>query len=252
MGTIFLAQCEACCGKVNQGFEQDNNPILQKNTNKLSQGQQNKNMKKILITSSPTNINLLTNSAISERTDLSVSLDNSQIKTYKADILSILNNLTNSQLYEKIIRGERLHNILEPLACYNNSVLYDLLLSLLNKKIDIFKESFFDELNVINLHQKYIKIYKELINNNTLDDIKINMEEDSRLKYNLLDIIESSVELFHFFKYKILNDQEPYNKCYWEQYKDCIIYMEQKVNEIKNGIININLSLGDNKLKIIE
>jgi hypothetical protein len=255
MGVNLIHQCEVCCGKDNQEYEQDNIPIVLKKTTTENQS---KRTKKILISSStsssPTaNILLLTNSvSISERTDISLSYDNSQIKIYKSEIICLLNNLTNSQLYEKIINGERLHNILEPLACYNNNILYDLLLSLLNKITDIFKENFFEEWNVISLYRNFVKIFQELNEKNILDDIKLNIEEDSRLKYNLMDIMGSCVELFHFFKYKILNDQEPYNKCYWEQYKDCINYMQQKINEIRNGIININLSLGDNKLKIIE
>ena len=257
MGSNFILQCETCCGKVNQEFEQDNIPIVLKKT---TTEKQNKISKKILISSSSsslspsnTNKNLLTNSAaISERTDISLSLDNSQTKINKTDITILLNNLTNTQLYEKIINGERLHNILEPLACYSNDLLYSLLQSLLNKTMEIFKENFFDEWDVIGLYRNFVKINQELNEKNILDDIKINIEEDSRLKYNLMDIIGTCVELFHFFKYKILNEQEPYNKCYWEQYKDCIYYMQQKLHEIKNGIININLSLGDNKLKIIE
>ena len=97
-----------------------------------------------------------------------------------------------------------------------------------------------------------MKVFQELKEKNIFEEIKLNIEEDSRLKYNLLDIIESVIELYHFFKYKILNDQEPYNKFYWEQYKNCVNYMEQKVIDIKKGIININLSIGENKLKIIE
>ena len=213
MGTVFFGHCETCCGKDNHDLETDSNPIILRKSSKLSQDNQNPYLKKILIGSSPTNFNVITNSAISDRTDISVSFENSPIKTFKNEILFLQGSLINFPIYDKMIKGERLHNILEPLISYSNNILFELLLSIL---------------------------------------IKINIEEDSRIKYNLLDVIESVVELFHFFKFKILNEQEPYNKCYWEKYKDYINYMEQKINEIKNGIINIYLSLGDNKLKIIE
>lgn len=252
MGTLFFGQCETCCGKENHDIIPDNNPILLKKTSRFSQSNQNKYMKKIFISSSPTNFNYILNSGISDRTDISISLDNSAIKSNKNDILNLQNSLIGFQIYEKMVNGERLHNILEPLTFYNNNLLYELLLFILNKIKDIFKENFFDEKAVINLHQNYMRMFYELNNKNILEDIKLNIEEDSRIKYNLLDIIESVVELFHFFKYKILFDQEPYNKCYWDQYKNSISYMEQKLSEIKNGIININLSIGDNKLKIIE
>ena len=250
MGTNILGQCETCCGKDNHDLESDKNPIVLKKTSRFSPQNQNQYMKKIFITSSPTNYNY--NSGISDRTDISMSVDNSPIKSCKNDIQFLQNNLISFQIYEKMIKGERLHNILEPLTFYANNILYELLLSILIKIKDIFKDGFFDENEVINLYKKYSQIFEELYNKNILEEIKSNIEEDSRIKYNLLDIIESIVELFHFFKYKILSDHEPYNKCYWEQYKDYINYIEQKLDEIKNGIININLSLGDNKLKIIE
>ena len=249
MGTVLISHCESCCGKENQDIEADTNPIVLKKSSTVTQ---NPYLKKIYINSQTNNFNVITNSAISDRTDISISLDNSPMKQYKNEILNLHNNLINAQIYDKMIKGERLHNILEPLSSYNNNLLFELLLSILIKIKDVFKEAFFDENDVIALYHKYMLVFQELNNNNILDDIKINIEEDSRLKYNLLDIIESVIELFHFFKYKILNDQETYNKCYWEKYKNYIIYMEQKINEIKNGIININLSIGDNKLKIIE
>lgn len=253
MGTILFGNCETCCGKDNQDIESDNYPILLKKTSRFSQYNQNyQYVKKILISSSPTNFNLIGNSAISDRTDLSISFDNSQLKLFKNDILNLQNNLISFQLYEKMINGERLHNILEALTFYNNNILFELLLSILNKINDIFKDNFFDEKDVIFLHKNFVKVFQELNEKNIFEEIKLNIEEDSRLKYNLLDIIESVIELYHFFKYKILNDQEPYNKFYWEQYKNCVNYMEQKVIDIKKGIININLSIGENKLKIIE
>ena len=252
MGTVFFGHCETCCGKDNHDLETDSNPIILRKSSKLSQDNQNPYLKKILIGSSPTNFNVITNSAISDRTDISVSFENSPIKTFKNEILFLQGSLINFPIYDKMIKGERLHNILEPLISYSNNILFELLLSILIKIKDVFKEGFFDENSVIDLYNKFIRIFQELNNKNIFDDIKINIEEDSRIKYNLLDVIESVVELFHFFKFKILNEQEPYNKCYWEKYKDYINYMEQKINEIKNGIINIYLSIGDNKLKIIE
>ena len=251
MGTLFLGNCESCCGKDNHDLESDNNPTLFKKKIRFSPPCQNNYMKKIYISSSSTNFNNISNSAISERAEISMSLDNTPVKSNKRDIISLLSNLISFQIYEKMIKGERLHNILEPLAFYENNFLFELLLVILVKIKDIFKNEFFGE-NVVNFHKNFLKKIQELNNNNILQDIKLNIEEDSRLKYILLDVIESVVELFHFFKYKIVDGQEPYNKCYWDQYKDCISYIEQKLNEIKSSIININLSLGDNKLKIID
>ena len=251
MGTSLFGHCEACCGKDANEVQSDNNPFTLKRNTRNSKGTHKNCMKKILITSSCTNPNSMLNSEMSDRTDFSFSLDNSPIKTHKNTLTCLQNNLISFQLYEKLIKGERLHSILEPLAFYTNNFLYELLLSILLKIKIIFKDSFFAEVPVINLFNNFLQIYQELNNRNILDEIKMNMEEDSRIKYNLLDMIESAVELYHFFKYKILYEKEPYNQNYWEQYKDSIYYMKQKVDEIKNGVTNINLSLGDNKLKII-
>ena len=250
MGNTIFGQCETCCAKESKEYEQESFPILLKKSSRASQVYQNKKGKTIIISSSKNYI--FTNSDTSDKLDLSMTLENTSIKTYKSEFLILIENLISNQIYEKMIKGERLHNILENLANYNNNMLFDLLISILKKINDIFNETTFEESAIISLHQNFIQMTRDLKAENIIDDIKLNIEEDSRLKYNLLDIIESCVELYHFFKYKIFKNEEPYNKFYWEQYKDCISYMEKKVSEIKNGINNINLSIGDNKIKIIE
>lgn len=255
MGNIICGQCETCCGKCSQEYIKENNPILIKKETMLTSKNQNKYGKKILQISPSSNVNLFASSYITEKTDktdFSMTVDNSPIKSFNNDLLMTIYKLISYQLYNKMINGERLHNILEPLTSYNNNILYELILAILIKIRDIYNNEFYDESEVGDLHQHFVKVYQELNNKNILDDIKNNIEEGSRLKYNLLDIIETCVELYHFFKYKIYNGKEPYGKFYWEQYKNCIDFMKSKINEIKNGLNNINLSLGDNKLKIIE
>ena len=255
MGNIICGQCETCCGKCSQEYIKENNPILIKKETMLTSKNQNKYGKKILQISPSSNVNLFASSYITEKTDktdFSMTVDNSPIKSFNNDLLMTIYKLISYQLYNKMINGERLHNILEPLTSYNNNILYELILAILIKIRDIYNNEFYDESEVGDLHQHFVKVYQELNNKNILDDIKNNIEEGSRLKYNLLDIIETCVELYHFFKYKIYNGKEPYDKFYWEQYKNCIDFMKSKINEIKNGLNNINLSLGDNKLKIIE
>ena len=255
MGNIICGQCETCCGKCSQEYIKENNPILIKKETMLTSKNQNKYGKKILQISPSSNVNLFASSYITEKTDktdFSMTVDNSPIKSFNNDLLMTIYKLISYQLYNKMINGERLHNILEPLTSYNNNILYELILAILIKIRDIYNNEFYEESEVGDLHQHFVKVYQELNNKNILDDIKNNIEEGSRLKYNLLDIIETCVELYHFFKYKIYNGKEPYGKFYWEQYKNCIDFMKSKINEIKNGLNNINLSLGDNKLKIIE
>ena len=152
-------------------------------------------MKKILISSSPTNYNYFSSSAISDRTDFSMSLDNSPTKSFKNDIFNLQNKLINPQIYEKMINGERLHNILEPLTYYNNNILYELLFSISVKIKQVFKDSFFDEKEVINLLKICIKTFEDLYNEGIIEDIRANIEEDSRIKYNLMVSIQS-IRLF--------------------------------------------------------
>ena len=255
MGNVICGHCEACCGKCSQEYIKENNPFLIKKETIFTNKNQNKYGKKILLASPPSNINLFSSSHITdktEKTDLSMSVDNSPIKSFNNDLLMTIYNLISYQLYNKMINGERLHNILEPLTSYNNNKLYELILAILIKIRDIYINEFCDESEIGDLHQHFVKVYQELNNKNIIDDIKNNIEEDTRLKYNLLVIIETCVELYHFFRYKIYNGKEPYDKFYWEQYKNCIDLMKTKIIAIKNGLNNMNLSLGDNKLKIIE
>ena len=172
MGTVLICHCETCCGKENQDLETDSNPIVLRKSSTVTQ---NPYLKKIMLNSQTNNFNVITNTAISDRTDISISFDNSPIKQHQNEILTLHNNLINFQIYDKMIKGERLHNILEPLTCYNNNILFELLLSILTKIKDVFKEGFFDENAVIDLYHKYMGAFQELNNNNIFGDIKLNI-----------------------------------------------------------------------------
>ena len=190
-----------------------------------------------------------------DKNNLSISFDDSLKKSNEENninIIPILNILLSSQFYEKLIKGERFHNLLDFLYNYNNNILLSLLLIILEKIKYILNDALNIENEIKLLHNNFKMKYLYLIEKNILGEIESNMEEQSTIKYNLIYVIESSVEIFHFFCYFILNKKKPYNIFYWDKYNNFKNYIFQKINEIKNGIININLSLGDNKLKIIE
>jgi len=244
MGNLLICKCETCLSnkeeEMNDNQSQRIIPISKKNT------------RGNIVISSITNINILNKSYNIEQKDLSMSLDDSIKKGSNDNIIQLLNILISEEFYEKLNKGERLHNLLEFLYNYKNDILFSLLLFILIKIKIILNDPIYAEYTITEIHQKFMKIYQYLIENNILEEIKENIEEDSRIKYNLMDIIESSTEIFHFFCYNIFKEKKPYNIFYWDKYKNYFNYIEQKIDEIKNGIININLSLGDNKLKIIE
>ena len=244
MGVLLTCKCETCI--VNKEQEMKDN--LSQKVIPISKKYQKGN----ILISSTTNINIINKSYDLEKRDLSTSFDDSIKRDSNDNINHLLNILISEQFYEKLIKGERLHNLLEFLYLYNNNILFSLLSLFLIKIKNILNNSIYLDYRIIELHQNFMKIHLYLLENNILIEIKENIEEDSRIKYNLIDIIQSCVEIYHFFCYAIFNERKPYNVFYWDKYKNYYDYIEQKINEIKNGIININLSIGDNKLKIIE
>ena len=244
MGVLLTCKCETCI--VNKEQEMKDN--LSQKVIPISKKYQKGN----ILISSTTNINIINKSYDLEKRDLSTSFDDSIKRDSNDNINHLLNILISEQFYEKLIKGERLHNLLEFLYGYNNNILFSLLSLFLIKIKNILNNSIYLDYRIIELHQNFMKIHLYLLENNILIEIKDNIEEDSRIKYNLIDIIQSCVEIYHFFCYTIFNERKPYNVFYWDKYKNYYDYIEQKINEIKNGIININLSIGDNKLKIIE
>ena len=245
MGSISTCNCKICLinndQEINDNKSQKVIPIFQK----YSKGN--------TIISSTTSINIINRSFNMEKNDISISSDDSTQRSSKDNIVQLLNVLISEQFYEKLIKGERLHNLLEFLYSYKNNILFCLLQIILIKIKNIFNETTITIENPTKqIHKNFVKIYLDLLADNILIEMRQNIEEDSRIKYNLIDVIESCTEIYHFFCFKIFKQKKPYNNCYWDKYKDYYIYMVQKINEIKNGINNINLSIGDNKLKIIE
>ena len=244
MGSILSCNCKICLidkeKEINDNQSQKVIPISQK----YSRGNS--------LTSSTTSINKINKSFNTEKNDISMSSEDSIKRSSKENIIHLLNNLISEQFYEKLINGERLHNLLEFLYTYNNNILFCLLEIFLIKIKNIFNEVVNIENLMKKIHQNYMKMYLYLLADNILDEIRENIEEDSRIKYNLIDVIESCTEIYHFFCFEIFKQKRIYKKFYWDKYKNFYNYIEQKITEVKDGIININLSIGDNKLKIIE
>ena len=243
MGNLLSCNCETCLVNKDQVMNDNQSQRIIPISKKNSRGN--------ILISSTTNISIINKSYNIEKTDISFSLDDSLKRVSNDNIIYLLKILISEKFYEKLIKGERMHNLLEFLYNYKNDILFSLLTFILFKIKNILNESIFVEYSITEIHSKFIKTYFYLIENNILEEIKENIEEDSRIKYNLIDVIESCTEIYHFFCYKILYEKKPYNIFYWDKYKNYYDYIEQKIDEIKSEINNINLSLGDNKLKII-
>ena len=243
MGNLLSCNCETCLVNKDQVMNDNQSQRIIPISKKNSRGN--------ILISSTTNISIINKSYNIEKTDISFSLDDSLKRVSNDNIINLLKILISEKFYEKLIKGERMHNLLEFLYNYKNDILFSLLTFILFKIKNILNESIFVEYSITEIHSKFIKTYFYLIENNILEEIKENIEEDSRIKYNLIDVIESCTEIYHFFCYKIFYEKKPYNIFYWDKYKNYYDYIEQKIDEIKSEINNINLSLGDNKLKII-
>ena len=229
MGNIFSCKCDTCLISKEQEIKDT------KSSKIIKFSQKNLEENKIL------------------KKDLSTSFEDSIKRTpSNNNIIPILNSLMSEKFYSKLISGESFHNLLEFLYSYNNKILFNILQVFLIKIKNILNDTLCIEYSIKNLQNNFLIIYNDLNNNNILDDIKENMEEDSRIKYYLIDVIESCTEIYHFFWKKIFGKKNNYLVFYWDKYKNYYDYIEQKIKDIKNCISNINLSLGVNKLKIID
>ena len=179
--------------------------------------------------------------------------DNGKDSKVKSDLTFIDNNpyiatliITNPKIYEKMNKGERLHRILEPLTSFLNKNLFETLNQLLNKIIEIQKNSSFKN----NVYVLFEKTYRDLINNKVIENM---MNSDlgyfSKIKFNLLYTIEIIAELFHYFNYHLSNENAPYNINYWEYVKNPVSYMKEKIYEFKKCIEEMNNFIIDTKSK---
>ena len=116
MGNILLCKCESCLAnkeeEMNDNESQKIIPIAKKVIGR--------------------NIMNLSTTKINHKNELSISFDDSMKKSDNDNIIvPLLNILLSSQFYEKLIKGERFHSLLEFLFKYNNNILFNLLLFIL-------------------------------------------------------------------------------------------------------------------------
>jgi len=154
--------------------------------------------------------------------------------------------ITNPKIYERMLKNERLHQIIEPLASFTNKNLFEIVYQLLLKVDELQRNS--NKKNSVYI--LFEKIYKELVNGKIIDNMsKAELGYFTKIKYNLLYIIEIIAEIYHYFGYQISQGREPYNIYYWEYIKNPSSYMKERIMDFKKIIEDINNFITENKLK---
>ena len=219
MGSDIQKECDDCCR-----YDYQDDSELEKDRAYILRGPPKKNGGEVTVQSN--HINDLT------------FIDNN------AKVASII--ITNPKIYEKMNKGERLHQILEPLTSFINKNLLELVNLLLIKITELNNHSSLKN-EVYNLFEKN---YKELISCKIIDNLtSSDLGYFTKIKFNLIYIIEIIAELYHYFSYQLNNGTEPYNVFYWDYIKNPISYMKEKVNDLLKCIKDMNNYVVENKSK---
>ena len=174
-----------------------------------------------------------------------------QQKNYDNDLTFLENNtekavliITNPKLYEKMLKGEKLHLILEPLISFTNNNLFIIINKLLYEIEQIKK----DNKNTVCIF--YERAYGDIINKGIIDNmIKFDLGFYTKVKFSLIYIIEIITEIYHYFIYHISDGISPYNKHYWDFVKDTVNNMKEKIKDLSDSLEETYNFINENKLK---
>ena len=73
----------------------------------------------------------------------------------------------------------------------------------------------------------------------------------TKVKFNLIYVIEIITEIYHYFKYHNSNGMSPYNIHYWEFVKNTVIYMNEKIKDLQKTLEETYNFIYENKIKNI-
>ena len=174
-----------------------------------------------------------------------------QQKNYDNDLTFLENNtekavliITNPKLYEKMLKGEKLHIILEPLISFTNNNLF-IIINKLFYEIEQIKK---DDKNTVCIF--YERAYGDIINKGIIDNmIKFDLGFYTKVKFSLIYIIEIITEIYHYFIYHISDGISPYNKHYWDFVKNTVNYMKEKIKDLSESLEETYNFINENKLK---
>lgn len=219
MGSDIEKECQDCC-----------------NYNCSEEQEINKSKVQMLKSTSETS-----NGISLKKRPLSTGITFSNNNPYSASLI-----ITNPQIYERMLKNERLHQIIEPLTSFTNKNLFEIVYQLLMKVVELQRNSN----NKNSVYILFEKIYKDLVNGKIIDNMsKADLGYFTKIKYNLLYIIEIIAEIYHYFGYHISQGKEPYNINYWEYIKNPSTYIKEKIVDLKKSIEDINNFITENKLK---
>ena len=173
-------------------------------------------------------------------------------KIYEKDLAFIENSIdkavliiTNPKLYEKMLKGEKLHYILEPLTSFSNNNLFGII-----KNLFIKIEELKNEKNSVYLN--FEKVYKDLINKGIIENMsRFDLGFFTKVKFNLIYIIEIITEIYHYFKYHISDGMSPYNIHFWEFVKNTVVYINEKIKDMQKTLEETYNFIYENKIKNI-
>ena len=153
--------------------------------------------------------------------------------------------ITNPKLYEKMLKGEKLHYILEPLTSFSNNNLFGII-----KNLFIKIEELKNEKNSVYLN--FEKVYKDLINKGIIENMsRFDLGFFTKVKFNLIYIIEIITEIYHYFKYHISDGMSPYNIHFWEFVKNTVVYINEKIKDMQKTLEETYNFIYENKIKNI-
>ena len=186
---------------------------------------------------------------------LSPKINNKRIEPnliYDKDLMFIENSIdkavliiTNPKLYEKMLKGEKLHYILEPLTSFSNNNLFGII-----KNLFIKIEELKNEKNSVYLN--FEKVYKDLVNKGIIENMsRFDLGFFTKVKFNLIYIIEIITEIYHYFKYHISDGMSPYNIHFWEFVKNTVVYMNEKIKDLQKTLEETYNFIYENKIKNI-
>ena len=186
---------------------------------------------------------------------LSPKINNKRIEPnliYDKDLMFIENSIdkavliiTNPKLYEKMLKGEKLHYILEPLTSFSNNNLFGII-----KNLFIKIEELKNEKNSVYLN--FEKIYKDLVNKGIIENMsRFDLGFFTKVKFNLIYVIEIITEIYHYFKYHISDGMSPYNIHFWEFVKNTVVYMNEKIKDLQKTLEETYNFIYENKIKNI-
>ena len=186
---------------------------------------------------------------------LSPKINNKRIEPnliYDKDLMFIENSIdkavliiTNPKLYEKMLKGEKLHYILEPLTSFSNNNLFGII-----KNLFIKIEELKNEKNSVYLN--FEKVYKDLVNKGIIENMsRFDLGFFTKVKFNLIYIIEIITEIYHYFKYHISDGMSPYNIHFWEFVKNTVVYINEKIKDMQKTLEETYNFIYENKIKNI-